>query len=112
MSFTIHEHHICRIEDCLKQGTVKILFHTPNEKSHLISVGIKDGNIIGWSKSYIEDAVYCEKFNGELHNLNTITSEILICCTMSTLWNECSFVGTVMDDKGNAFHVFQRRLGR
>ena len=112
MSFTIHEHHICRIEDCLKQGTVRILFHTPNEKSHLMSVGIKDDNIIGWSKSYIEDTVYCDKFNGELQDLTTITCEIIICCTRATVWNEGSFVGTVLDDKGNAFHIFQRRLSR
>ena len=112
MSFIIHEHHICSVEDCLEQGTIRVPFQIPNEKSRLMSVGIKDNNIIGWSKSYIEDTVYCEKINGELHAITIVTYEILVCCTRATVWNECSFVGTVMDDKGNAFHVFQRRLSR
>lgn len=107
MSFTIHKHHLCTTEECLKNGIVTTMFRTPNGISELISVGIQDSNIVAWSKEHIENiSVDLSAVDAEVCMPDIKTFKIATCCTGSTLYGDWNFIGTVIDSKGYVFHVF------
>jgi len=80
MGYVIREHRICTLEMLLHLGFRSSMFSTVNTRFEILSVGIRDDNVIMWTKE-----------TGDYFNDPNL-----------------KFIGTVVSD-GKAFHVFQGR---
>lgn len=106
MGYVIREHHICTLEMLLHLGFRSSMFSTVNTYFEILSVGIRDDNVIMWTKE--TRAVVASEDDLSIPVIIDRT-EILVYET-GDYFNDpdLKFIGTVVSD-GKAFHVFQGR---